>query len=302
MIKSGLHVIRTFFRQPLVHFLAAGALIFFAYSRFGGGGVGDADGREIVIDREDLLNFMQYRAQAFDRDSFAEQFDGQSSDERSRLVQDFVLEEALYRQALAMGLDQGDYDIRLRLVQKMHSLLQDIAIGEVERDEPSVDTVRDFFRDNIEDYRVDPVYTFAHVFFDSAARGDEQAHAQAAELHERLRADSPDEELASQGDRFRYLRVYRERGRDQVVNNFGADFAAWLDAQEAGTGQWSVPARSDWGWHLVLLQSRTDSYLPEFEAVEQQVLDDYRYMRVAEVLRGAIDELLAGYDVTVVVD
>jgi hypothetical protein len=45
-----------------------------------------------------------------------------TASESDRLVADYVREEVLYREALALGLDRDDLVVRRRLVQKMEML------------------------------------------------------------------------------------------------------------------------------------------------------------------------------------
>ena len=92
-----------------------------------------------------------------------------TGEELGRLVEDFVREEVLYREALALGLDLADLVVRRRLVQKMEVLaLADSApIGDA--------AVTDYFLAHREDYRLPETISFTHVFFSAAARGGRAA-------------------------------------------------------------------------------------------------------------------------------
>ena len=93
-------------RQPLLHFLLAGAAIFIFNSLSNPDTADSAaeDPRRIVVDQATLLDFMQYRAQAFEPEYFAAQLAALPEAELDTLVGDYVREEALYREALAMGM------------------------------------------------------------------------------------------------------------------------------------------------------------------------------------------------------
>lgn len=291
---------RALLRQPLLHFLAAGALIFLAYSWLGPDNGTVTNEREIRVDRDALLNFMQYRAQAFDRDLFAQRFDALDDDQRQALIQQYVLEETLYREAVSLGLDDGDYDIRQRLVQKMSFLVEDVAAGEAEQIEPGDDELRLYYEQHAEDYRVDPDYTFAHVFFDKDKHGEPEAHALAEALLPKLQDGNVSADAtADYGDRFRYLRKYEARNRTQVINNFGQDFVDELDRLPVDHPAWSGPFASRLGWHLVLLSARTDSRLPALAEIRDKVLYDYRYEKMSAAVQDAEDELVKKYDVVV---
>src|SRR3990172_7772281 len=111
-------------RQPLLHFLLLGGAVFLLFEYFPVKSGIAPEARSIVIDREALLDFMQYRSQAFNRQYFAQQFDTMSQPDRQRLIDDLVREEVLYREALALHLNDNDYVIRRRLVQKLEFLTQ----------------------------------------------------------------------------------------------------------------------------------------------------------------------------------
>ena len=120
--------IHTILRDPLLHFLAAGLLIFGLFDVLS---PDEADQRDdlILVDRAALLTFVQYRMRAFEPELAAARLDGLSDLERERLIADYVREEALHREALALGMDSGDYIIKRRLIQKVEFLAQ----GELER-------------------------------------------------------------------------------------------------------------------------------------------------------------------------
>ena len=287
---------RDFLKQPLLHFLLAGVLIFVAYQ------FSDPVSREIAppdnvieVDRTALLNFMQFRAQAFQPDLFSAQLDAMDVATRDRLVNDYVREEALHREALAMGMDQGDYIIRQRLVQKVEFLLENLVNQELE---PTDADIEAFYSAHREEYRVDAVYTFTHIFFDSGERGDARADAQA--LLDGGMANVAFNDASAYGDRYPFLQNYVDRTRDFVVNNFTDDFVAALDALQPGEANgWHGPLESRYGWHLVMLLRRSDPYILPLAEIHDRVLEDWRYEMALESRRAAEDKVVSGYEVRV---
>jgi len=285
-------------QQPLLHFLAAGVLIFAAYQISDEAELETAsDGMAIVVDRTALLNYMQYRAQAFRPDIFSEQLDAMSEAERERLVADFVREEALHREALAMGMDQGDYIIRQRLVQKVEFLLENMVNQALVPDEEVITAWYNVHRD---DYRVDAVYTFTHIFFDADERGPEQARQDAANLLGTPQlAEAGFNDASGFGDRYPFLQNYVERTRDFVVNNFTPAFVDALDAVEPSNASWYGPFESRYGWHLVMLRQRSEPYIPDLDSIRERVMDDWRYEAVLESRRDAEQQVIDQYEVQV---
>ena len=109
-------MIRQFLKEPLLHFLVIGAVLFGVYAWL------NRDGNNAGV--------QQVRLAASDvgwlKDNFAQEEQRQPNEQELRgLVRDFVKETLLARQAQELGLDKDDIVVRRRLAQKMTFLLQD---------------------------------------------------------------------------------------------------------------------------------------------------------------------------------
>ena len=108
--------LRTWFREPLLHFLVAGAAIFLLYRLVGGGEEGP---REIVVSEAQIESLAEGFARTWMRPPTAAEIRG--------LVDDYIREEVYYREAMTLGLDRDDTVIRRRLRQKMEFVSDDVA-------------------------------------------------------------------------------------------------------------------------------------------------------------------------------
>jgi len=282
-------------REPLVQFLVLGLAVFVAYDRMHPAAERSGNDREIVVDREALLTFVQFRANAFEPALFEQGLDALDADTRRHLVDDFVREEVLYREALALGLDRGDYIMRQRMVQKLEFLIEDLA-------EPGAPPAREaleaFYTQNRADYLEPSIYTFAHVFFDAERRGREAARAAAEALLPELEAaDAGFNDAPGYGDRPLYLRNYVERTRDYVVGHLGEALVAALDDAAPSDTHWLGPLESPFGWHLVLMTTRRAARLPPLDEITDRVAADYRRIELERARTEAIDRIVAGYEV-----
>ena len=287
-------------RQPLLHFLLLGGALFVLYDLNAPeleGTIQD-DPTRIVVDRDSLLNFMQYRANAFQPEVFSERLDSMSDQEVQDIIREYVREEALYREALALGMDQGDYNIRLRLVQKVEFLLENLVL---EQSTPTEQELLDFYQAHQSDYRVDTVYTFTHIFFDAGREGMAAARDRAVQVL----ADSDDiefDESSQYGDRYPFLQNYVGRTRDFVSNNFGTAFVEALDMASVSDERWQGPFESRYGMHLVMLRERAEPYTLSFDDVRGRLIDDVRYESLNTLREEAEDRVVSGYDVVVNLD
>jgi hypothetical protein len=110
--------LKKFLREPLVHFLAIGIGLFVLFDLVAPE-ESNLDSKTIVVDRDALLTFVQFRSKAFNPEVAAARLDALGDAELSMLIDDYVREEALHREALALGMDQNDYVIKQRLIQSL---------------------------------------------------------------------------------------------------------------------------------------------------------------------------------------
>ena len=110
-------------KEPLVQFLLI-ALILLGGERWINAEDYAYDQYLIAINDQQLLQFMQLRAKTFRPDQAEAALAALSPDQRQRLVDDYARDEVLFREAMALNLDNNDQIIRRRLIQKMDYLAQ----------------------------------------------------------------------------------------------------------------------------------------------------------------------------------
>ena len=252
----------------------------------------------ITVDQEALLTFIQYRIKAFNPDLAKKKLNALSDEELQRLIDDYVREEVLHREAIALGLDDDDYIIRRRLVQKLEFITEGFAEAGADVDEAAVQR---YFDANNADYYVEPYVTFTHVFFQTEDRPREQARALAEkELQKLNRNGVPFSDAPQHGDRFLYHVNYVERTPDYVGSHFGPPMTRALFELEPNDFVWRGPFDSPYGVHLVLLTTNEPGREPELAELEGRVREDARRARVREETEAAIADVVDAYDVRVV--
>ena len=98
------------------------------------------------------------------------------SDDLKEIVERYVKDEIYFRESQRLGLDVNDSIIRRRLVQKLTFLTEDIATIQP-LDESAL---REYFEENLEDYRVPERFSFSHKYFSTDHREDARTDASAA--------------------------------------------------------------------------------------------------------------------------
>lgn len=247
-------------REPLLHFLLIGAAFFLYYHMFSGPAQ-DRDGKTIVVGAAEIEWMRASWQQRWNRPPMPDELDG--------MIEDYIRETVLYREALALGLDKDDRFIRQRLGLKMEFLAADL----VTLAPPAEDELRAYFEAHRERYKEPPRFTFTQVYFDPDKRGKTTLEdAEAA----RTRLDGGDGEIAdpgSLGDSLMLGNDFIDRDQADIRNIFGSVFAQTLAS--LSPGQWHGPVSSGYGVHLVYVSSVYEPTSPDFNAIRERLVQDW---------------------------
>jgi len=289
--------LKSFLKEPLVHFLAAGLGLFVLFGIVNRDEP-DADPNVVTVDHDALLTFVQYRIKAFNPTLAEEKLSSLSDEELQNLIDDYVREEVLHREAVALGLGEDDYVIRRRLVQKLEFITEGFAEAGAKVDRAALQR---YFDANKADYYVEPFVTFTHVFFETEDRPREQAHAVAEKkLLELNRNGVAFADAPQHGDRFLYHVNYVERTPDYVASHFGVPMAKAVFELEPNDFIWRGPFDSPYGVHLVLLTINEPGRDPELAELEGRVRVDAQRAMIREETEAAIADIVGSYEVRVV--
>jgi hypothetical protein len=276
--------IRGWLREPLVHFLLIGAVLFILYYLATPAGPA-APGSRIELTEDDLKQIDIAWTAKWQRPP--------TPAERRDLVEAKIREEVLYREALAMGLDQDDVIIRRRLGQKLEFLMEDVSAIR----DPSQAELESWFKRNAAQFSAPGRATFCHIYFSPDVRG-QRAQADAARALASLKAGTSckSSDATALGDRFPDYSYYADRSSEEVTNTFGTQFSNSLFRLKPGS--WRGPIESGLGWHLVLIDALTPARIPAFGEVDRaQVQSAWLDSQREESKRKAFDAMRAKYEV-----
>lgn len=268
-------------KEPLLHFLLIGAVLFGAYAWRNRGGSAESQPRQVQVTEADVLWLKETWAKQWQREP--------NRDELRGLVTEFLKEELLAREAREMGLDQNDVFVRRRLAQKVEFLVQDTS----RLVEPTEDDLRKFYAAHPERFSEPARLSFTHIYFSREKRKDaavdatkalgDLSHSPLATRHSEL------------GDRLLIDSEFRDVDSQAVSGQFGVKFASAVFT--LAPGAWHGPIESGYGLHLVRVSAQTPARLREFAAVRAQVLDRWHDQRQREDNEKYFASLLKKYDV-----
>jgi hypothetical protein len=274
---------RRLLREPLLHFLLLGALLFLVYGLLQkNGSAAAAD--EIVVSAGQVEHLASGFAKTWQRPPTQAELGG--------LVDDWVREEIATREATALGLDKDDSVVRRRLRQKLEFLSEDIAT----QTEPSEAELGAYLQAHPDAFRIEPRFSFSQVYLDPAKHGEDLAR-DASRLLAQLQQAGAGAELSSLGDAIMLEPTLASASSSEIARQFGDEFAVKLAA--LAPGRWQGPIESGYGVHLVLVRERTEGRLPELADVREAVRREWANARRLEWNGKFYEELLKRYRVRI---
>ena len=254
-------------REPLLHFLLLGALIFGA-DRLIAAQRGDQ--QTIVVSADVRKESTETFKSGMKRDP--------SPADLKILVDRWVDNEVLYREGLALGLDRGDSSIRERVIFKALSLTQSgLSLPKIDRE-----GLRQWFEAR-------------HPRYDAPARLDfMEAVVSIDRTPEALKPFVEALNGRGKSDVDSSLRVFKDRPRGNLVQGYGETFTAALE--RSTPGEWQALASAD-GLRVVRLVQLTAGMPAQFEALEEAVYRDWKDDTMAELTTRAVREMGKKYRV-----
>lgn len=254
-------------REPLVHFLFAGAVIWLVLAAQGE--PVDPASRTIAVTADDRARLALQWERTMQRPPTDAELDG--------LTEQFIREEVLYREAIRLGLDQDDAVLRKRLAGKMDYLAASMA----ETAGVSDETLQAWLKTHPERFAPDVTYSFDQRWFadrETAVRAVRQAKPAGEAI-----SLPPSMDKAPRGE---------------VEKQFGQDFALALDKLRR-TDSWQGPIASGYGWHVVRLRARDAGSVPQLAAIRDQVEADWRTETASARKEEAYQILRGSYRISV---
>jgi PPIC-type PPIASE domain len=259
------HTLAHFCREPLIHFLAIGA-VFFLYWHFAGDRLA-GQSQSIFITPAQVERIAQVWAKTHLRPPTAEELAG--------LVEQEIDEEILYRQAVALGLDRDDLVIRRRLATKMEFLTDDLA----EAANPTDEQLQAFLLQHPEKFSLEPLTSFRQIYLDRSKRGDKAA-ADAENLLAQLNGKSS-ADWKTLGDPLPLPNEFSDAAPVDVARALGREYPKKL--AQLPVGRWSGPVESGFGLHLVQVQGRKPGKAQPLAEVREAVLNEWRTAKRQEL-------------------
>ncbi len=248
-------------REPLIHFLAIGGLMFAVYAAMNDAIEPPPD--VIVISPERITQIEAGFSSVWKRLPTADELDA--------LIEEDVREEVYYREAMALGLDRNDALVRRRLRLKMEFLM-DSAANAVD---PAAGELEAYFAANEELYQLEPRLAFEQIYLGENASPETIARSLS------VLQSNPASDPFTLGERTFLPAQLGLSTQDAVFGVFGKGFFERL--AELPPGVWAGPVVSTYGVHLVRILDSLPAQTPLLQEVRKDVLRDWKTAKAGEI-------------------
>lgn len=267
--------VRAVMREPLLQFFVAGVVIFLLFEYVANPETTAEE--QIVVTSGHIEHLVTLFVKTRQRPP--------SEVELRGLVDNFILEEVLYREAKAIGLDQDDTIIRRRLKQKMEFLVDDFSAAN-----PSDVDLRKFVEADPERFRADARISFEQFYF-----SDAESTAVNAVLVSLQNGEPIDSNIASLSGLL--PQRFDDASESSVASQFGESFKESLFALEAD--DWTGPVESPFGMHLIKIDNLVEGRIPALAEIRAVVEREWRVDRRDAAQQAFFDQLRAKYVITI---
>ena len=267
--------IRTVVREPLLHFLLAGAGLFLLFNYVSEPKMTGDD--QIIVTSGQIEHLVTLFVKTRVRPP--------SDAELRGLIDSFILEEVLYREATAIGLDENDTIIRRRLKQKMEFLVDDFSAAE-----PTDEELQQFLDADPDRFQTDARISFEQVYLIDSSLEAADAMLLALLKDEPVKTDNALASGLLPGH-------FEDASASSITSQFGASFKDNLFALEPG--QWTGPVESPFGLHLIRIDQIVEARVPALAEIRSVVQRDWLADRRNKARQVLFDELRAKYTITI---
>jgi hypothetical protein len=262
-------------REPIFLFFFLGILLFLVYESILGSV--EQSSRRIYVSQEQVALLEETYTNTWNRPPDEEDLDA--------LINDFIMDEIFYKEAVAMGLDKTDLTVKRRLRQIMEMMIDEYATIY-----PSEDQLRAYLEEHPEKFRRDKRISFRQLHFPVEERDE------ALEFLARMQENERAYETYNGG--LLLLAEYYENEVSYEVNKaFGDYFASRIFELE--TGVWNGPLESPFGWHLIYIYGIQEGEVPDLEEIWDQVEREWTVVRKNEIKEEGYKLLREKYNIVV---
>lgn len=275
-------MLKSLLREPLIHFLLLGGLLFGLYGLKNEGLYTDKN--RIFISATDIKSINTLWHEKWQRLPTPTELQG--------LIDQQIHEEIMYREALLMGMGYNDPVVRRRLAQKMEFVSSDLA----QQLEPTDAELSAYLNSHSDKFEMPARLSFEQIYLSVDQRGSD-AKQDALQLLNELKQLDSTANIKNTGDTFMFGQQQNNLSEHDIARIFGNDFAIKLFSLTLNS--WQGPILSGYGFHLVRINSKTIAEMPSLNTVQKKVRDEWVATQRESINKAFYNSLRQRYQIVI---
>jgi parvulin-like peptidyl-prolyl isomerase len=278
----------TLLKEPALHFILIGFVIFIASSLF----QKQKESTETIVIDSSL------------RDALSAKWDTSNAGDKQKLkfeelkqeeIDQYINNEILYREGIKRGLDKDDRIIKTRVQSKMELLID----RNDEYEPVGEDIIKNYYTKNISNYRIDKKISFKTLFFSKAVR--DNAGTDSIETLKKIKTARAGQlsELLKTGDRPAegHPLQMKDARKFLIQFKFGKQIADTLDKIKK-TG-WTGPVETDKGYWLIYVEKIIPAGAIPLSKVKARIKIELREKQKKERIQKFLNRIRHKYKIVV---
>jgi hypothetical protein len=200
-------------------------------------------------------------------------------------INNFIMDEVFFKEAVAMGLDKKDPAVKRRMRQIIEMMLDDFATLY-----PTESQLQQYLAENPDNFYLPAEITFEHLYFKQENKGEADRAVKALRSAGDIRNYSENELLLIPS-------AFERVSAWEVERLFGKPFT--IELFNLKPGDWQGPVESAYGWHLVKIGEMVEGSLPDLAAVRDLVEREWMVEQRKQVKEKQYEKMRARYDIVI---
>lgn len=269
-------------KEPLVHFLLLGFLIFGYYSFKNQETTPEEN--NIIIDNTEYDYLLSLWKNQWQREP--------NEQEIKAFLDQYLRQEIFYKEALIMNLDHNDLIVKRRLAQKMEAVSNDL---NTLIQPPTDDELKAFFNNNKERFKLPPAYSFQQVLF-----LNDEDHLENTIANTKISLNHGEVIPSARKSKLSIPNTWTNSEASEIYKTFGEYFTNILDS--IPENQWVGPIPSGFGQHLVYLSKKELTQVANFKDIKPYVKKEYEYQTELDMQNKVFEDLMKKYQIKLTSD
>lgn len=211
--------------------------------------------------------------------------------------------EAMYQQAMAMGMLRKDIVIRRRVIQLTKQWIRNQFPLESEHNlSPTDQQLQRYIQQHAHEFRTPVRYSFEQLFIDPRGLNEKALSQRFTTVRQRLAQSNENKTPAlNEGlaDPTLLPLRFRLATRQTIQQRLGPTFLQQLDTGADSRNRWQGPVQSSYGFHFVRIEAIREARLPPLENVYNRAYLGWQQQNKAQLLQHYLANARQHYDIII---